>query len=74
MKITNPSANVTILTTDKATILFSYGVPVAANFAGAFHRTNKFWSKTTSKHINAWLDGAKAHEKDQDFFNILVGE
>lgn len=53
-------------------IFFSYNTAVAANVGGAFFRTEKHWSVTTSKHINRWLDGAKAETKPQDWFDTLT--
>ena len=55
-------------------VLFSYKTPVAACLNGGrgFIRTNKKWSVTTSKHINKWLNGAKAVEVDQDVLDRLV--
>lgn len=41
--------------------LISYETPVAALIPGiGWVRTDKFWSKTTSKHINQWLEGNDA--------------
>ena len=40
------------------TILFSYSTPVAVRLDGPeplIYKTNQFYSKTTTKHINAWL-------------------
>lgn len=43
---------------DGTEILFSYETPVAARVPGrGFVRTDKFYSKTTTKHINQWLKG-----------------
>lgn len=53
-------------------VLFSYNTPVAAHVNGAFYRTDKSWSRTTSKHINAWLAGAKAELKPQSYFDDLM--
>ena len=70
-------SNMTEVETGPYTILFSYQEPVAYHYGGiaedkrGFYRTNKFWSVTTSKHINKWLAGAKAQEVDQeDIYNI----
>jgi len=42
---------------DGTEILFSYGAPVAARIPGmGFVRTDKFYSKTTIKHIDLWLN------------------
>ena len=36
-----------------------------------FYRTSKRFSVTTSRHINQWLHGAKATEREQSFFDEL---
>ncbi len=55
------------------TVLFSYKTPVAACLPGkGWYRTEKRWSVTTSKHIGKWLDGVKAEEKPQSFFDNLT--
>ena len=42
-------------------ILYSYTTPVAALVPGqGYLRTNKYYSKTTSGHINKWLVGVLA--------------
>lgn len=54
-------------------VLFSYSTPVAAYENGVgFYRTSKKWSTTTTKHINRFLDGAKAEEKSQEWFDNLT--
>ena len=46
---------------DGTCILFSYSTPVAAYVPGrGYIRTATSYSKTTSKHIGAWLGGTKA--------------
>jgi hypothetical protein len=41
--------------------LFSYSTPVAGYVDGlGYVRTNRFFSATTSRHINRWLDGSTA--------------
>ena len=66
---------------DGTVVLFSYQTPVAACLAApvehagkatCFVRTDKKWSATTSKHINRWLDGARAKEMPQSFLDSLV--
>ena len=72
MKVRRLGNSETELTVGEWIILFSYEVPVAANEVGkGFYKTSKFHSVTTSKHINKWLAGAKATEKDQQFFDDL---
>ena len=54
-------------------VLFSYETPVAViNSLGQHFKTEKFWSKTTSRHINKWLNGFKAEEKPQEFFDTFL--
>ena len=39
-----------------AVVFFSYETPVAAMLpSGQYIRTEKFWSVTTSRHLNKWL-------------------
>ena len=67
MKIKPIASNLTELHTDDAVILFSYETPVAA-LRKADHeylRTDQFWSQTTSRHINKWLQGVKAETVPQ---------
>jgi len=43
---------------ERILILFSYETPVAALVPGrGWLRTDRTFSKTTTKHINRWLDG-----------------
>jgi hypothetical protein len=74
MKLRVLGSNQTEVETKGFTVLFSYNTPVACcdNSGKGFFKTSKKWSKTTSKHINLWLNGAKATEKDQSFFDSLV--
>lgn len=74
MKLKPLAANMTELhTASGAVILFSYQTPVAAQLAaGGFVRTAKRWSVTTSRHINKWLDGAKAREVPQEELDGMV--
>jgi hypothetical protein len=60
--------------TDAANILFSYETPVACfdNVSCSYFRTAKKHSTTTSRHINKWLDGVRAEEMPQEYFNGLV--
>ena len=53
--------------TNGTTVLFSYETPVAcySNDDGKYYRTNKQWSRTTSKHINKWLESISAVSIDQ---------
>ena len=53
-------------------ILFSYTTPVAGYFEGLFVRTSKFHSRTTSHHINAYLEGRHAVEIAQEALDSIV--
>ena len=74
LKLKPIASNMTEVETDRATVLFSYQTPVACCMTdgSGFFRTSKRWSVTTSRHINKWLDGAQALERDQSFFDSLV--
>lgn len=72
MLVRNIGSNQTEVETRKGRILVSYSTPVAAWINGKAYRTAKKWSVTTSRHINAWLNGAKAEEKPQSFFDNLM--
>lgn len=74
MKLNPVGSNQTEVETERYLVLFSYKTPVAARdrLTGSLYRTSHKWSNTTSKHINKWLDGAEAEEKDQSFFDGLV--
>ena len=74
MRVSNLGANKTEINLNNGdTVYVSYKTPVAANVDGAFYRTSKSWSRTTSRHINQWLRGAKAAEKEQSYFDNLLG-
>ena len=55
-------------------VLFSYETPVAcySNDDGKYYKTNMKWSKTTSKHINAWLEGVIAASVSQSELNDII--
>ena len=58
--------------TDYVMAYYSYGVLVAVNQ----FRTNQFYSKTTSKHLNKYHKGeeigTKSHEELQDLLSYLL--
>ena len=55
-------------------VLFSYATPVASydKHTYGYSRTAKKWSKTTTRHINKWLDGVQAPELPQSYFDNLL--
>lgn len=66
-------ANMTELELGGTRVLFSYRTPVAARIDGiGVFRTSTRWSNTTQRHINQWLNGWKADEKPQEYFDGLV--
>ena len=76
MELNNFASNQTqIRLNDGTVILFSYKTPVAAYVPGTgYVRTNYKWSRTTSKHINAWLRNVGiVGSVDQSFLDNLVG-
>lgn len=73
MKLKHIGPNMTEVTAGDYTILFSYSTPVACNKeGGAFYRTDKFFSKATSCHINKWLNGATAKKVPQALIEALL--
>jgi len=57
---------------DGTTVLFSYETPVACSTVNGWFKTEQWYSKTTTKHVNKWLEGVKAQVKPQSFFATLV--
>lgn len=57
MKLRPIAANATVIELPSGTaIFFSYETPVAAFVPGkGVLRTDKFFSKTTTNHINGWI-------------------
>ena len=73
MQLTPIASNMTEIETKDARILFSYRTPVAAYaFGVGYVKTDKWWSVTTSRHINKWLDGGTAKEVAQTYLDNLV--
>ena len=74
MKLTPIAANQNEVTINDGTqIFFSYRTPVAAYLPEkGYVRTEKFWSVTTSRHINKWLQGVNADTVDQEILNGLT--
>jgi hypothetical protein len=58
---------------DGTLIFFSYDTPVACCIENQFYRTDKKWSVTTTRHINAWLDGRPAETVSQQWIDSMVG-
>ena len=74
MKLTPIAANQTELELTNGTqVFFSYKTPVAAYCPlRGYIRTAKYWSVTTSRHINKWLkDVNNVTEVSQDYLYEL---
>ena len=73
MQLTPIASNMTEVETSEARILFSYRTPVAAYVFGVgYVKTDKWWSVTTSRHINKWTDNCTVKEVSQTFLDKLV--
>jgi hypothetical protein len=75
MKIISLGNNRTQVTkADGTQVLISYATPVACYDAISctYYRTSEKHSPTTSKHITQWLEGVKAEEQPQAFFDSLI--
>ena len=55
MKLNNIAANQTEITLAKCRVFFSYDTPVAGYGEFGAFRTSETFSRTTSKHIRAYL-------------------
>ena len=78
MELIPIKANMTELRLGDYRILFSYQTPVAmlqedhTGILGAY-KTSKFWSTTTSRHINKWFnERVKPREMGQELFDNLI--
>lgn len=60
----------------RAQVLFSYKTPVAMRLLTPegmeYHVTEQYWSRTTSKHINAWMPKEDRIEHPQEYFDNLL--
>jgi len=76
MKLTPIASNMTeVKTAGGSIVLFSYSTPVAALLpSGQYWRTKKWYSVTTTRHINKWLKGvlANVEEVEQEQIEGLV--
>ena len=57
MELKQIGSNMTELTVNGTSILFSYETPVAGYDSQGAFRTDKHYSSTTTKHINKYLGG-----------------
>ena len=52
----------------RAVFFFSYGTPVAAKVGTTYYKTEEKLSRTTSRHVNQWLEDVKYEVKPQSWF------
>ena len=84
MQLTPIASNMTEVETKDARILFSYRTPVAAYvFGRGYVKTEKWYSVTTTRHINKWINmdmpvsgyvGVTTEEVAQTYLDNLVQE
>jgi len=77
MNLIPVAANQTEIEIGGKTVFFSYKTPVACHINGeGYFRTDKQWSRTTSKHINQFIarngGTGKTQTRPQSFFDSLV--
>ena len=73
MKLKQIGSNMTELDLGFAQVFFSYETPVAARLTdGSLVRTDQWYSVTTTKHINKWLNGCEALTVPQDRIDYLL--
>ena len=65
--------NQTVIYTDKAKIFFSYNTPVCAYvFGKGWIKTDRFYSISTSKHINGYIESNVAMVVPQSEIDTLL--
>ena len=75
MKLTPIAANRNVVSYNNGSeVFFSYSTPVAGYCPDkGYLRTEDWYSQTTTKHINKYLDNVEATEVSQETINNLVG-
>ena len=76
MQLTPIAANQTSVSFNDGTeVFFSYKTPVAAYLPDkGYVRTSRFYSVTTSRHINKWLPTKDVPEVSDIFLAQLAGD
>ena len=76
MKLTPIAANQTSVTFNDGTeVFFSYKTPVAAYLPEkGYVKTEKFYSVTTSRHINKYLPTKDVPTVSEEFLTQLTGD
>ena len=75
MKLTPIAANRNVITYNNGSeVFFSYSTPVAGySPSNGYFKTDRWYSSTTTRHINKYLDNVNATEVSQETINNLVG-
>lgn len=73
MKVRIVGPNQTEVILSDRSLFFSYETLVGLRLSGVgYFRTSTKYSKTTSRHVNQWLDGVAAKEVEQDELEQLA--
>ena len=73
MKLIPYGSNQNLVEINKDTeIFYSYKTAVAGKIKGKYYRTNKWYSQTTTRHINNYLGKLKYLECHPSFFESIV--
>tara|TARA_R100000988_G_C3879205_1_gene107488 strand:- start:215 stop:496 length:282 start_codon:yes stop_codon:yes gene_type:complete len=63
--------NLTVINSDTE-LFFSYKTCVAGKIKGKYYRTNRWYSQTTTRHINKYLGKLKYIEVEPSFFESIT--
>jgi hypothetical protein len=72
MRLIPIGSNMTQLSINGTSILFSYSTPVAGYDRDGAFRTGEWYSSTTTRHINKYLGKGNGREVTQDYIDSLV--
>ena len=72
MKLEQVGPNQTVLKLENCKVLFSYDTPVAIYYCGNYYKSDTFYSKTTTKHINAFSN--EYVELEQTAFDKMLSD
>ena len=75
MKLTPIAANRNVISYNNGSeVFFSYSTPVAGYCPDkGYLKTDRWYSSTTTRHINKYLESVNATEVSQETINNLVG-
>ncbi len=73
-KVISVGANQVIISTDSGSVLYSYGTPVAVDFHNGNkpYKLDRFYSKTTSKHVNRFIGAQDYVLVSEPEFSLVV--